>query len=503
MLEDQPPELKTAIVTCLRTRATDPCRPLQETREAAYQLALCYCNAFGAMYDCDEALQWLLKAARLGCFKAQAEINRFSSAINRRCPGNLNELHQWLFDSTASGCLLASRDLQIFDPERYRAAIECRRHRLSHIDAHDDTFQRFYRWMQSIGQTDGNVEIDPADGPRFLSLAASIGNSDALNLLLSGGLDVNVVNEFNETALLFAFRSGNAQVVPFLIQRGANLGIASSNGETPLHWLFSISPDDLDAIKPILLTNADPRSLEMRCRPLHWFHRTLNPQGTPLDTATNAERIDVVAVLMAMDADPFMESEEMESPIVQAVSHHRVGLIAEFLKYDHVRARVNDYVGDGTLLYHALYCGPRYRLMIEHGRERESISLDTLRLLISNGARFDLIDSDGRNALQVAVAFSTPAEVELLLDLGCQELINYSDHRNRPPLLSAMNLGKRDLVKMLCDRQANTHLWFDKRSLLHWCACDRVNGLFVARVLGDRRDDINTESKDEDGVTPF
>jgi len=170
-------------------------------------------------------------------------------------------------------------------------------------------------------------------------------------------------------------------------------------------------------------------------------------------------------------------------------------------KYDHVQARVNDCVGDETLLYHALYCAPRYRLMIEQGREPESISLDTLRLLISNGARLDLIDTDGRNALQVAVAFSIATEVGLLLDLGCQELINDSDHRNRPPLLSAMNLGKCDLFKMLCDR-ANTHLWFDKRPLLHWCACDRVNGLFVARVLGDRRDD-NTESKDEDGVTPF
>ena len=357
--------------------------------------------------------------------------------------------------------------------------------------------------MHASSRTGGSLQIDPRDGPRFLHLAASIGDSDALNLILSDGLDVNVVNEFDETAILFAFRSGNVQVVPFLIQRGAHLGIASSNGETPLHWLISINPDELDAIRSILLTHVDRRSLEMRCRPLHWFHRTLSPQGTPLDTATNAGRIDLVSILIALDADPFMESNEMESPIVQAVSHHRVDLIEEFLKYDHVRARVNDYVGGGTLLYHALYCATHYRLMIEHGHERESVSSDTLRLLIKNGARLDPIDTYERNALQVAVSFSTAKEVELLLELGCHELVNSSNHLNPPPLLSAMRSGKRDLFKILYDRGADTHLWFDKRSIRHWCACDRVNGLFVAHLLGDRRDDIDTESRDDDGVTPF
>ena len=418
-------------------------------------------------------------------------------------------MEKWLFDSTALGSLIAGIELKNSNPGRYSVAVEIFRSSLCRLDATDELIQKFNQWIQSRSSTDEGSRVcgvDPKNFPCFLHLAASAGDSDTVNLLLGIGIDIDVVNESNETAILFAFRSGKASVAAMLIERGANLNIVSTSGETPLHWLSNFTTMDLNLIMPSLVANSNSNTLDMRVRSISPFFRTMNAQGSPLDTATNIGRIDVVSVLMELGADPFRESLDMLSPIVQAASYHLTDRLAEFLKYDGVRARINDLVGEpngGTLLYHALYCATSYRLTTEHGSDWQAMASNTIRLLHQAGARFDSVDPYGRTALQVAVTFSNERVIELLLDLGCQGLINVTNGETPPPIFCAMRAGRPDIFKLLCRRNADTYVWFNKRSLLHWCASDTANGLLFATQLGDRRSDIDSHSRDEHGMTPF
>lgn len=67
-----------------------------------------------------------------------------------------------------------------------------------------------------------------------LLYAAHSGDLTAVQKLLEGGMNVNVVNAKFESALLHASYGGHAEIVDYLVQVGANVNSATTLGDTPL-----------------------------------------------------------------------------------------------------------------------------------------------------------------------------------------------------------------------------------------------------------------------------
>ncbi|MGE5591492.1 MAG: ankyrin repeat domain-containing protein [Bacillota bacterium] len=74
-----------------------------------------------------------------------------------------------------------------------------------------------------------------------LGLAAFLGRTEALAVLLDHGADINRVSRSTvafvprNTALHAALAGGSEEAAAMLIERGANINVADSNGQTPLH----------------------------------------------------------------------------------------------------------------------------------------------------------------------------------------------------------------------------------------------------------------------------
>eukprot|EP01124_Arcella_intermedia_P005561 TRINITY_DN13296_c0_g1_i1.p1 TRINITY_DN13296_c0_g1~~TRINITY_DN13296_c0_g1_i1.p1 ORF type:complete len:2024 (+),score=493.57 TRINITY_DN13296_c0_g1_i1:554-6073(+) len=68
-----------------------------------------------------------------------------------------------------------------------------------------------------------------------LIMAAKCGNLKNVKILIEQKSDVNVIDEFNKTPLLYAISQPNwNQIVPLLIENGADVNIPDKNGDTPI-----------------------------------------------------------------------------------------------------------------------------------------------------------------------------------------------------------------------------------------------------------------------------
>lgn len=123
-----------------------------------------------------------------------------------------------------------------------RDEFEARRHLLD-----DQAIVQLEFWIAlNEGDIEGmrdayNKGADPEDkteptGYRPIHLAASIGNLEALRLLIDYGVDVNAQTENGTTALHYAANHGDVLVTSLLLANEADPDIADSRGFVPLHF---------------------------------------------------------------------------------------------------------------------------------------------------------------------------------------------------------------------------------------------------------------------------
>lgn len=150
-------------------------------------------------------------------------------------------------------------------------------------------------------------------------------------------------------ALYIAARNGRADVVRFLLGRGADVAFHAYMGATPLHWAyFSASRDVIDVL---LAAGSDPDALDdtYRCTPrafgicvasswgfTHLVKRQLDVdrslvsiqcgRGSPLHEAARAGHVPIVIMLLLAGADPHARDPGGKTPaqVARAAKHPAV-----------------------------------------------------------------------------------------------------------------------------------------------------------------------------------
>ena len=93
--------------------------------------------------------------------------------------------------------------------------------------------------LLSAKDIDINAKSAPPEGNTALHMAAKLGKTDLLEVLLDHGADINAINATEQTALMVGARCSPAdmnyqQVMRKLIERGANVEMVDKNGDTAL-----------------------------------------------------------------------------------------------------------------------------------------------------------------------------------------------------------------------------------------------------------------------------
>ncbi|XP_049782560.1 inversin-like [Schistocerca cancellata] len=77
---------------------------------------------------------------------------------------------------------------------------------------------------------------------------------ECVKLLVYSGANVNAIDQFHHTPIMYASREGHAEIVDFLVQRNANVHSRDKQGRTALFW--AINNGNTDVVKVLLKAGA-------------------------------------------------------------------------------------------------------------------------------------------------------------------------------------------------------------------------------------------------------
>jgi ankyrin repeat protein len=208
----------------------------------------------GVKRDIDIGLSWIVTAAEAGCVKARATVRRLFSVYGRKLEKDDDQVRTWLLDGVRHGSELALDDLLTTYPEseECRQANDAIRFTFNlqwpgSLEYHKDVHANFNLFdtaalRQTMHQPNGKrllntVFLSPSRCAKsrngkvgnysygtLLHIACCLGLSEAVEILIEAGLDLNKCNSSRRlrTPLHCALRHGHHQIAFSLIRKGAN-----------------------------------------------------------------------------------------------------------------------------------------------------------------------------------------------------------------------------------------------------------------------------------------
>jgi ankyrin repeat protein len=158
-----------------------------------------------------------------------------------------------------------------------------------------------------------DINIADQQGLTPLYLAAGSGDMDIVKFLLGQGADFLAVSDEFGTLLHAAAKSKNTEMIDFFLELGIGIDAVNKNGMTPLHTAEHL---DIGTVEYLLNRGA---SINACCK---W--------GTPLHFVIEAEREDLVKLLVNLGANVDIPNEDGETPLDVAIRLERMSMI-EFL----------------------------------------------------------------------------------------------------------------------------------------------------------------------------
>jgi ankyrin repeat protein len=276
----------------------------------------------------------------------------------------------------------------------------------------------------------------------------------ALKVRLTGAASPNERDDTGVTPLMYAAGVGSIDTMKALLEAGADVNAAGSDGMTALMW----ATGDLTKVRLLVERGANVNAIAQN-------------GTTALVAAAQRGAADVVQYLLGHEADPMATGDEgaalFQAAFASTNEQVRRVLDAAGLKARHVGqvapalARV-DYV-DRDLVERYLALGGDPNLAIPMvtvkmpllGYAAMVTDPETVGILLARGADPNAASSRGATPLMMAAASDhpDPATVRALIEHGAQ--VDARDDQERSALDWALLQGETDVAKLL--RQAGAH----------------------------------------------
>ncbi|KAF6841878.1 ankyrin repeat protein, partial [Colletotrichum musicola] len=255
----------------------------------------------------------------------------------------------------------------------------------------------FGEWMFNTKTRDCNMQ-------RPLHLAVRNGHTDMVALLIEKGAEVNVKGSFGDTPLHLAAKKGHTDIVALLVENGAKKNVEDNNSTTLLHLAARYGHTETAVF--LIKNGADKEVYDGHQRtPLHWAAKgghtdmvafllengaEVNVKGsfgdTPLHLAAEGRHTATVTYLIEQGADKEAEDSTGRTPLQCAVR----------LKHEDV---VRVLVGAGSKID---VSGGILRTTALHYALTEG-AVRAVRFLLEKGADKSSRNEDGKTPVEVAI----------------------------------------------------------------------------------------------------
>ncbi|CAJ1958374.1 unnamed protein product [Cylindrotheca closterium] len=272
--------------------------------------------------------------------------------------------------------------------------------------------------IESMLKDGVDVNVRDWDDLTALIPAASSGQLDICKILVGAGIDVNAKDKDGITALMEASIMGHTHVVKYLIESGANVEEAAASEVTAL-WL-SASEGRVDVMKELLENSADASNTRV--------------DGiSALMTASVGGHVDAVQLLLEHGADPIHTDRDGLTPLMNAAENGSVEIMKSLIDRVDDQSYVNMMSNTG---FSALI------IASAHGH------LEAVEYLIASGSEIDAVYSNGVTALMYAAASGHASVMEALIGHGKASL-DLKHTNGGTALLEAASSGMVEAIKVL------------------------------------------------------
>ncbi|MBO7243996.1 MAG: ankyrin repeat domain-containing protein [Alphaproteobacteria bacterium] len=160
------------------------------------------------------------------------------------------------------------------------------------------------------------------NGNSIGNIAASCGNEDVWQELLSTGINLNFRNQYGRTPLHIAIESQSTEVLSLMVESGANLNIQDNKGNTPLVSVLSL-PREFNSEENVLFLIDKGADV---CLP--------NKDGlTALHYASYKGNMTIIQELVTHGADVNAKSNQGTTPLHEAVANDNLNVVVYLLNH--------------------------------------------------------------------------------------------------------------------------------------------------------------------------
>jgi ankyrin repeat protein len=302
-------------------------------------------------------------------------------------------------------------------------------------------FNNDYELVKELIKSITNINIKNKDGLSLLQSLFSIDRYDTriADELLKAGVDIDCKYRDDYTLLHKACSDGNKSLAEFLISRGASIDSLNIFKGTPLHTACNIN--NIDIAYMLIKNGAN-------------VHSKNTELYTPLHFASSRNNLDLVKLLLEHESHPDLPNIYGVRPIHYASFNLNIEMLTTLLETRKIDVGSVDKSGLSALHYVCL-------------RSTGEEAINTIDLLIKNGAKIDIKDSNGETALNYAFNNNDFDLVKFLLENGANP--DNFDSYGITPLYSACKNGDLKFITLFLEHGADPNLvCSDKISAICW-----------------------------------
>ncbi|WYZ43460.1 hypothetical protein EsH8_VI_001159 [Colletotrichum jinshuiense] len=246
------------------------------------------------------------------------------------------------------------------------------------------------------------------------------GHVEVVKFLLERGADVTVATNDGRTPLYTASQNGHPEIIKLLLDKGADITVVTKHGQTPLHAASENSHPEV--VRLLIELGSD-------------INTATNNGLTPLHLASENGHPEVVRLLIELGADTTVVTKHGQTPLHAASENSHPEVVRLLIE---LGSDINTATNNGLTPLH---------LASENGHP------EVVRLLIELGADTTVVTKHGQTPLHLASENSHPEVVRLLVELGSDIIAATND--GRTPLYIASQNGHFEVVKLLIDKGAD------------------------------------------------